>query len=386
MLNHSILRQLFWLLLIASFGSPAIAADNDDQTFAEGKCKGGELRYINDIPVLIVTGTPEEIGREKAILTGDAVKRLIQYPQRLLERTSRHDRIPKYLGMCKELVPQLPSDHRKELRAFGDQTGVNQDLGLLGNMIVDVYRGSLGCSSLVVDAAHSETNGPLFGRNLDFYTLGILDKYTLVTVHRPKGKHAFASVGFPGLMGCVSGINDAGLSLAVHEVFMSRDRAPLFNPKGVPYTFAFRRILEECSTIEEAEKLLRSMERTTILSLAVCDAKNSAVFEMTPNTVMVRHGHDGIMACTNHFRDDELAVVTWCPRYQRLIQARKLGKLSVEDVAKKLDEVNMGRITAQTMIFEPATLRLHLAFGACPSSALPMKLLDLAPLFKPDTP
>ena len=34
------------------------------------------------------------------------------------------------------------------------------------------------------------------------------------------------------------------------------------------------------------------------------------------------------------------------------------------------------------MIFEPATLKLHLAFGKCPSSQLPMKDLDLGPLLK----
>ena len=106
--------------------------------------------------------------------------------------------------------------------------------------MVDIYRGGFGCSSMIVEASRSSTGGPLFGRNLDFYTLGILDKYGLVTVHRPKGKHAFASIGFPGIFGCISGINDAGLALAVHEVFLSKDKAPMFNPKGMPYTMCFR--------------------------------------------------------------------------------------------------------------------------------------------------
>jgi hypothetical protein len=101
----------------------------------------------------------------------------------------------------------------------------------------------------------------------------MLDKYGLVTVHLPKGKHAFAAIGFPGFFGCVSGINDAGLALAVHEVYLSKDKAPMFNPKGVPYSMCVRRILEECTCLEEAEKLLRSTERTTLLSLAACDRR-----------------------------------------------------------------------------------------------------------------
>ena len=117
----------------------------------------------------------------------------------------------------------------------------------------------------------------------------------------------------------------------------------------------------------------------------MCDPKDDAVFEVTPSNVADRRAIDGILACTNHFRTSELAVplLKWCPRYKKLVQARKLDKLDIADVAKKLDEVNMGGLTVQTMIFEPATLKLHLAIGSCPSSALPMKTLDLKPLFKP---
>jgi hypothetical protein len=294
-----------------------------------------------------------------------------------------------FLEMSKALAQQLSADYRDELRAFADRSGIDREMGLLANTLADIYRGSISCSSLVVEAENSATHGPLFGRNLDFYTLGLLDKYSLVTIHRPKGKHAFASIGFPGVFGCLSGINDAGLALAVHEVFFAHDGAPIFNPKGMPYSFCFRKMLEECSTVEEAEKLLRATERTTIISLTLCDRHHGVVLEMTPKTVASRHASNGILACTNHFRTDELEV--WltqrlCNRYPKLAQARKLDRLDISDVAKKMDEVNMGRMTAQTMIFEPAALKLHLAIGACPSSALPLKSLDLGPLFAPPSP
>ena len=381
-LPRNSLRSL--LLLVLSVASAARAGE--DRIFQEARSGNAELKYINDVPVLTVAGTPEEIGRQKAALTADAAKKLADYPRQLVERSNQKDRLPKCMEMCKAVALQIPADHRKELLAFAEASGVDRDLGLLGNTIMDVYRGSLGCSSLIVAADRSATKGPLFGRNLDFPTLGILDKYSLVTVHRPNGKHAFASIGFPGLFGCLSGMNDAGLALAVHEVFFARDGAPIFNPKGVPYMFCFRQILEECTTVEEAEKLLRATERTTILSLALCDRDNAVVLEMTPDSVVARHGSDGILACTNHFRSEKLSV--WptpqlCNRYPKLIQARKLDQIDVADVAKKLNEVNLGRLTAQTMIFEPATLKLHLAIGSCPSSALPMKLLELKPLLAP---
>lgn len=119
------------------------------------------------------------------------------------------------------------------------------------------------------------------------------------------------------------------------------------------------------------------------MSLAVCDRKKAAVFEMTPNTVAVRYAEDGLCFCTNHFRTDELIMFALCRRYPILEKAQSLKTLGVDDVAKKLDEVNARRLTVQSMIFEPEPLILRLAMGSCPSSALPMKKLELQPLFKP---
>ena len=388
------MRRAAWFLFLAAMTAAAGFAANvfiataraaEQRAFAEGRSEGGELKYINGLPVLIVVGTPEDFGRQTAALTSDVVRKLTAYPEKLLQqRSSAKERLPKCIEMCKSLLPQLSDDHRAELRMAAARFGVDRDLGLLSNMLPDVYRGGFACSSLTVDAAHSATKGPLFGRNLDFYTLDILDKYSLVTVHRPTGKHAFVTIGFPGMLGCLSGMNDAGLAVAVHEVFLARDGAPMFNPKGEPYTFCFRRILEECTTTAEAEKLLRDAGRTTILSLATCDPKGGVVLEMTPKSVVPRRGGDnGILACTNHFRTDELAMPMFkrCWRYQKLTQGRTPDAMTVSDVGRRLHEANLGKLTVQTMVFEPAALKLHLAVGACPSSALPMKELDLKPLF-----
>jgi hypothetical protein len=120
-----------------------------------------------------------------------------------------------------------------------------------------------------------------------------------------------------------------------------------------------------------------------MISLSVCDRIKAAVFEMTPKTMAVRSAADGLCFCTNHFRTPELIMFALCRRYRTLEKSQSIKKLDIEDVAKKLDEVNMGHLTVQTMIFEPEPLILHLAIGSCPSSALPMKKLELQPLFKP---
>jgi isopenicillin-N N-acyltransferase like protein len=377
---------------VAAAGFLPVYAAEEGRPFREGRFEAAELRYIDETPVLIVAGTPEEMGRQKAALTSEAVRKMEEYPRRLLEKTQpQAEAKEKFLAAARALVENIPPDHRAEMRAFSEQAKMQDrwELGVLGNVMVDMWRGKFGCSSLMVEAESSKTNGPLFGRNLDFFSLGILDGVTLVTVQRPTGKHAFASVGFPGLFGCLSGMNDAGLAMAVHEVYLSKDSAPIFNPKGVPYTFCFRRILEECATVEEAEKLLRSVERTTLLNLAVCDRRRAAVFEITPRTVALRPSEDGMCVCTNHFNTPDLkvgfALMPSFRRYATLSKNFRALPLGVEDIHRALDAVNQGKLTVQTMVFETAPLTLHLAAGSSPSSALPLRKIELAPLFQSQT-
>jgi hypothetical protein len=350
------------------------------EPFPEGKFGQGELRYRNGLPVLSVAGTPEEMGTQIGKLTAKPMSRLMGYPKQMAKVLGVELAWPVLIAMGKGMTPQFPPDHLKELNAAALASGLDRDLGILGNTLPDLTKIG-GCSTLYIDAAHSATQEPLLGRNLDYFTGGILQDYSLVTIYHPRGKHAFASVGFPGLIGVLSGMNDAGLTLATLEVTSAHDGSPKFDPRGVPYTLALRRVLEECSTVAEAEKLLRSIRRTTMNNLSICDRHEGAVFEMTTKNLVVRRPKEGICICTNHFRTPELATRTICRRFDILTQARQLPRVGLDEVCKKLDAANQGNSTLQTMIFEPMSAKLHLAIGKTPSSALPMKLLELGPLF-----
>ena len=79
---RSLRNSVPWLLVLLLAASTAPAEQS--RGFQEGRSGGGQLKYINDLPVLIVAGTPEEIGRQKAALTGEVVKKLVDYPRQLL--------------------------------------------------------------------------------------------------------------------------------------------------------------------------------------------------------------------------------------------------------------------------------------------------------------
>jgi hypothetical protein len=372
------------LLVVGCFflSNPTPARAAEPFRFPEGRHGKGALKYVNDLPVLTVGGTPAEVGTQIGVLTKPAAEGLVRYFNGLMARARLDPLRPWLVRTSQAMLSRFPPDHLSEAEAIIKAAGLDRDLVLLGNCLWDIKK--LGCSSLYVGPTRSATGAALMGRNFDFPTLGALHEYTLVTVYRSTGKRAFVSVGFPGFFGCVSAMNDAGLCLAELDVQKSADGSPPFDLTGMPLPLTFRRIMEECATVEEAEKLLRSAKRTTLLNLAVCDVRHGVVFEMTPKTVAVRKPQDDLSSCTNHFRAPELATETKCRRYDALEKGRMIDKLGLSEIQARLHAANQGEATLQTMIFEPASRTLHLAIGQGPTTAKPLHKLELGPLFAPD--
>jgi hypothetical protein len=369
--------------------SAALVRADEPFRFPAAKLDGGaELKYVNDVPVLTAGGSPEDIGAAVGSLALKPSARLLDYPLDLLKAHRAESMWTLFARAGAGMLKQSPADYQKELDALAKAAGADRERVVVANTFFDL-KSVTACSAVLVEPDRSATGGPLFGRNLDYPSLGYVHERTLVTVYRPAGKHAFAAVGFPGLVGCLSGMNDAGLCLAVLEVYDAKEGEPHFDAAGVPYALCHRRVLEECSTIAEAKKLLEGMKRTTLLNLAVADKTGVAVFEVTPDHVVQRSAEKGVCSCTNHFCSDALKAADLndfnrsLGRFDDLEALRKgREKITVEDLHKQLDAVNLGELTLQTMVFEPAALRLHLAFGERPASKGKLRVIDLGPLFK----
>jgi isopenicillin-N N-acyltransferase like protein len=375
MLRHSWMIGAALLVL----ASPVRA---DDYRFKEQKFGPAEVRYFGNVPVLFVEGTPEEIGKQTAALVGEVAPKLSTYFKSLLQAHKLDKALPALTFTSNSLLKRFPPDYRKELEAILVDYSSYRDLIVIANTLWDM--GKLeGCSAFIIEPAHSKTGAPIFGRNFDFPSLGTLHQFSMVVVCRPKGKQAFASITFPGMVGVFSGMNEKGLAVAVLDIPETADGSPRINPTAVPMILSFRRILEECSTVEEAEVILRGTPRTTLLSLAVCDRTHAAIFELTPKNVHRRASEDGVCISTNHFRTPGLATKMACWRYALMEASKALPKIGLEDVIQRMDDVNQGELTIQTMVFEPCGMKMHVGVGKGPVSSRPLQALDLNVLFGP---
>lgn len=75
----------FWFLLCLCFGlfvSTANAVSGAPPYVAgkHGKNNQGELRYIDGVPVLLLKGSPEEMGEQTGVLAVAQAKRLYNFP------------------------------------------------------------------------------------------------------------------------------------------------------------------------------------------------------------------------------------------------------------------------------------------------------------------
>lgn len=369
-------------LLVAALATFAQAAP--PRTFIEATAAGAELHYQHGIPIAVFTGSPADIGRQHAALLGVPARDALLYPKKFIAELGIDFVWPIMTGAGHLLMANAPEQYRQETDAFVAASSLDAGEVAVANTLLELRR--MACSTLIVEPAHSAADGPLFGRNFDFDTLGELDKYSLVMVYRPTGRRAFAVVGFPATIGAFSGMNDAGLALATLDVEESGDGSAKFDVAGTPLALVFRRILEECATVDEAQKLLESAHATTWANLAVCDRDHGAVFEITPKQVARRNADDGLLACTNHFRTKELVVDTTCDRYDKVAANPNEGRLSLAAVQQHLRAASQPHRTLQTMIFEPRRVTLHVALGQPNTADKPLEPIDLNALFTAEPP
>ncbi len=370
-------------LTLALLALASLARAEEPKSFPAAKHKGGELKYIDKVPVLVVKGKPAEMGEQFGVLAIANGPDLDGLHKQFLKDAGQEKRYPVLAALSGALKPGFPAHHAAEIEAAAKASDREESLLLFANTVADLTSG-MGCSTVIVEKERSKTGSPIFGRNFDWMPTKGMNEHTLVVVYKGEGKRAFAAVTVSPIAGVISGMNDAGLCVTINEISIkkSKDKAD-FNWKGTPLLLAFRRVLEECGTVAEAEKLLRDMPRTTTCCMTICDKSGGAVFEMTPKNVEVRTHENGVCCCTNHFRTDKLCVDAKCARYDKLspLQAKDAPKLGVTDVFAELDKVHQGKHTLQCMVFEPGERVLHLAYGTGPATKLPPVKLELGKLF-----
>jgi isopenicillin-N N-acyltransferase like protein len=193
------------------------------------------------------------------------------------------------------------------------------------------------CTGFMAGPGHTADGHWLLARNFDFDGGRRFDQDKLVSFIVPTQGIPFVSVSFASFSGVVSGMNAEGLALALQAGASGPPTAP-----GTPMGLIAREILQQASSLDEAEAILRQRQAFVAENILVVDgdAGEAALFEVTPER-MERLPVQGAMAVSNHFRApvfaehpvnvERMAEGTTVPRLARMeaMLAERRGQIDL---------------------------------------------------------
>lgn len=344
--------------------------DRAGRIFAEGETEGGSLRYHGPLPVLDLAGSPREMGRAHGRLLAPQIRSLsAAYFEVFFGSYSTRGSRAAFDEISERLAASIPARHGEELRGLAKGAGIPYRDALFLQTFLDIHK-IFFCSTTAVRTPRGRL---VLGRNLDFPSMGLAHRYGLVFVWRGEGLRPVVSVGWPGMIGSLTGMNDAGLTLAVLVVYLVEDVR-----QGIPYTIQYRRALEEDGSVDALAARLAAEGSTNSNNLLVGDGAGAAgLLEIRPGALDRFDRGDGAICATNHFRGRGRRPFIWHPQYLssyvrrgRLERDRRAdeGRATTADVCRSLRAVAPPLGNMQSILMFPEERAMAIAMGGVPAA------------------
>ncbi len=181
----------------------------------------------------------------------------------------------------------------------------------------------------------TEQGHPIMGRSFDLAAGEKFDRHKLVMFIQPEQGYNFISIAWPGMLGVISGMNEAGLAVAV-LAGRSRDRGKM----GTPVYIVARQVLTRAGTLAEAEQIIRDAEIFSAAAFLIGSGPEDRfiVVEKTSAQTAIREMKKGIALAANHFMTPELGPDQANQDYQRestsVSRLRRLAELIHKEKGK----------------------------------------------------
>ena len=320
------------------------------------------------ITVVALKGEPYEMGYAHGILLKEEMKPIFKellywmktrsYGTSVLENTLR-DR-------AREIEQYIPEKYIEELKGLAAGSDIEYELILLlssGSTIAKAYF----CTSVAVKTPDGKL---IRSRSLE-HNLNQILKSSILFINQPTRGYAFASVGFAGMIGTMTAMNETGLNFGAHAIW----KAPT-DYKGIPHEIMNREIIENSRSVEEVGEILKKARRSRPLLSMVTDLKNARIYEYDSENIGFKDMEQDRLVLTNYTQVLDIGASYICPRYnsatnflnnhQDQMNVQKLVELNRSD---SISCVNSERqYSLHLAIFIPDTLDFWIAVDPPPAS------------------
>jgi isopenicillin-N N-acyltransferase like protein len=388
----------------------------------------GALERHGDLHVLRVSGDDYEMGFQHGAALREAVRRgpvpaFAKFVARLFapmlgQRAGELAAAALSHTVGRSVAAGFPAHARRSLEGLADGAGLKRGELIRAVTMPETYlwfvsrliaaKGvevaprhqvpTIGCTSAIAFGEATADGAMLHGRNFDYQGVGTWDAEGAVVFHEPKGAQAYASVTSAGvLFGGITAMNEAGLTLAVHQ-HLACDALKL---GGTPVGVVGDRIMREATGLDDAKRILDEHRPIGCWTYLVGSAREKRVlcYEISPELRRALFFDEGTFAYSNLYLDRELAArerhlypshARW--NAARIRHARERleamrGRITADDVASILgDRVDPDcRLraaisclqTVGSVVFRPTDGVFFVGSGAAPASNRPYVAFDL---------
>lgn len=239
----------------------------------------------------------------------------------------------------------------------------------------------VGCTSFSAWGARSEDSSLIIGRNLDFSLGDRFAQDKIVYFCKPSTGYKFAMVTWAGFMGCVSGMNEKGLTVTINAA-----KSDVPSKATTPISILAREILQYAGNIEEAYVIAKKKKTfvcETLMIGSAADHKTALIEKSIAKTSLFQSDTNYIL-CTNHYQSmtfendksnlENMATSASMYRYKRLeeILGRQssvnyLNMASILRNQRGLNDAQIGMgnekainqlLSHHAVIFQPEKLRM----------------------------
>ncbi len=342
-----------------------------DGDWTEGR---GRLAVHGGWRFLHVEGSPREMGLQHGRLLRPVVRRIYEEYIRMI-RWFRALSRAELLRRGRRLEPHIPAPYLEEMRGLAEGAAMEYEDILIAHTFLESVQ-AVQCSCFAAHGAATDGGELIFGRNLDFVSMGIAQRCGLIVFCKPDRGIPFISIAWPGWCGAITAVNLAGLCIGPLNVLSVST-----NLEGTPYVISFRQMAQEAATCDEAVALLRATRRTysnNVLLAQTRPMRRAVVAEYTADEVVVREAGPGedFIATTNHFR--KLGRPSEPPprpgRYASLMDrlSERPGAITLRSNIFTDPRIHLPN-SLQTLIAAPERRAFRLAMGRMPAAEGPYR-------------
>lgn len=269
---------------------------------------------------LYITGGPLDLGVKNGLLTSELVRAqedaFVNQIRSMIPSQS-YLRFLKYFlaWFNKDLDNHIRQEYLLEI--YGVSAFASEDYGFIGpryDRILNYHAAHdighalqnlnlVECTAFGIWDERTADSSLLIGRNFDFYVGDEFAVNKIVSFVRPESGYKFASIGWAGMIGVVSGMNEKGLSITLNSA-----KSDIPFGARTPVSIIAREILQYASTIDEAMEIASARESFVSESFLIgsaIDHKTVVIEKSTEQTVLFDPDTNFIIL-TNHFQSDAL--------------------------------------------------------------------------------